>query len=88
MSGTALATTSARGSSVEGVGPVQFLDEQRPLEHLRVGGQHAHAEGEGPAGDLAADAAQPDDQQRLAQQLVEDDPGPLEPPLFLRAACG
>ena len=32
----------------------------------------------GPAGDLAADAAQGDDQERLARQLVEDDAGPRD----------
>ena len=63
---------------------MQLFDEGRPLEDLGIGGEHAHAEGVCPAGDLGADTAQGDDQQRLARQLVEDDAGPARLPFLFR----
>ena len=56
---------------------VQFLDEQRPLQDFGSVSKDPHAECRGSAGDLAADASQADDQDRLTHELVEDEPGPL-----------
>ena len=86
--GTALATTSARGKrEAKRIGPVQLFDERRSLENLRVGGKDAHAECGGPAGDLAADTAQGDDQERLARQLIEHDARARSSATLLSTEC-
>ncbi len=58
---------------MERLGPMQLLDEQGPFLDLGVGRQHPHPEAEGAAGDLTADAAEADDEQRFARELVQDD---------------
>ena len=68
VSGTVLATTSARGKRRWNASGLRS-SRRDLLAHLRVGGQHLHPEAEGPALDLAADAAQSDDQQRFLEVL-------------------
>ena len=59
--------------------PFKAEDERRfDNRFVRIDGDHAHAKGVGAAGDLRADAAEADDQHRLAVQLLRLQLG-LEP---------